>query len=79
LVVEFWPYGMKRVDSFGLMKAALAHYSGFHNLRQNPYRFHRIGDLDTLYAELDEAGERGEDGYTNILIIPTAGAAFSQC
>jgi hypothetical protein len=53
---------MKRVDYFGLMKAALVNYVGFHNIWQNPNSFRPISDLDDLYAELDKAGDFGEIG-----------------
>jgi len=77
LVAEFWPYGMKRVNSFELMKVALANYAGFHDLWRHPNRFRPISDLDDLYAELDKAGDFSEPGspghasgrFTNILAI----------
>ncbi len=84
LVAEFWPYGMKRANSFGLMKAALANYAGFHNLWQNPNRFRPISELDDLYEELDKAGDFSEIGspghasgrFTNILAIGKTDAGF---
>jgi hypothetical protein len=87
--MEFWPYGMKRVNSFELMKAALANYARFHNLWQNPNSFRPISDLDDLYVELDKAGDFGEIGadqhrpaghasgrFTNILEIGKTDAGF---
>lgn len=71
LVVEFWPDGMKRVNSFELMKAALKNYGGFYNLWESPRRFRPIGDLNDLYAELYTAGELGGIGFTVILVIGT--------
>jgi hypothetical protein len=80
---------MKRVDYFGLMKAALANYVGFHNIWQNPNSFRPISDLDDLYAELDKAGDFGEIGadqrrppghasgrFTNILVIGKTNAVL---
>jgi FkbM family methyltransferase len=69
LVMEFDPYLMKRVNSFALMKTALANYVGFHDLWQNPYRFRPISELDDLYVEHDRAREQGKLGFTNILAI----------
>jgi FkbM family methyltransferase len=69
LVMEFDPYLMKRVNSFGLMKAALANYAGFHDLWQNPTRFRPISELDALYAEHEKARGLGKIGFTNILAI----------
>jgi FkbM family methyltransferase len=71
LVVEFWPDGMKRVNSFELMKTALTNYEGFYDLWRNPSRFRPIGDLDDLYEELHKAGELGELGFTDLLVIGT--------
>lgn len=74
LVMEFDPYLMKRVNSFELMKTALANYAGFHDLWQNPHRFRPISELDDLYAEHDRAREHGKIGFTNILAISKTGA-----
>jgi hypothetical protein len=89
LVMEFWPYGIKRVNYFELMKAALSNHAGFHNLWQNLNSFRPISDLDDLYAELDKAGDFDEIGadqrrplghasgrFTNILAIGKADAGF---
>jgi FkbM family methyltransferase len=69
LVMEFDPYLMQRVNSFELMKDALADYAGFHDLWQNPNRFRPISDLDDLYTEYDKARKLGEIGFTKILVI----------
>jgi FkbM family methyltransferase len=50
LVLEFWPYGIKRVNSFKFLKASLAGYGGFYDLA-SPERFRPIEDLDELYAQ----------------------------
>jgi hypothetical protein len=89
LVMEFWPYGIKRVNYFELMKAALSNHAGFHNLWQNLNSFRPISDLDDLYAELDKAGDFDEIGadqrrplghasgrFTNILAIGKTDAGF---
>ena len=68
LVVEFWPHGMERVNSFELMKTALTNYTGFYDL-ENPSRFRPIGDLDDLYVEQHKAGELGKIGFTSILVV----------
>jgi hypothetical protein len=86
VVLEFQPYLMKRANSFGLMKGALANYAGFYDLWQKPYRFRPISDLDDLYAELGKAGDFAEIGagkrrrpghvsgrFTNILAIGKTG------
>ena len=78
LVMEFDPHLMKRVNSFGLMKAAIANYVGFHDLWRHPNRFRPISDLDDLYAELDKEREFGEIGFTNVLVIGKANAGFSR-
>jgi hypothetical protein len=74
LVMEFDPYLMRRVNSFGLMKAALGNYAGFHDLWQNPSRFRPISELDALYAEHEKARELGKIGFTNILAIRKTGS-----
>lgn len=51
MVLEFWPYGMKRAASFAPLKEALRDYESFHVLGA-----HRpaepIAALDALYAEV---------------------------
>lgn len=69
LVMEFDPHLMKRVDSFKLMRDALADYRGFYDLWRNPDRFRPINDLDKLLIELITERESGATGFTNILVI----------
>jgi FkbM family methyltransferase len=76
LVLEFDPYLMKRVNSFGLIKDALANYAGFHDLWHDSNNFHPIGDLDNLYEKHTKARQLGEIGFTNILAIGKTEVSF---
>jgi len=67
LIVEFWPYGMKRAGSFDAFKSAIAHYEGYFDLG-NPDKMHRIDTFDNLYKTIGEV-EEGSHGYTDILIL----------
>jgi FkbM family methyltransferase len=63
IALEFWPYGMERADSYGALRAAIAHYSGFYDL-SNPGDLRPLSDLDPLRVEL------GPDGhFTDILVV----------
>lgn len=66
LVVEFWPYAMKRSGSYPALRQALldAGYDVFHDLGTNspPTRL-TGGTLDTLYRRLGETGP-----YTDLLL-----------
>jgi FkbM family methyltransferase len=67
LIVEFWPYGMKRAGSFDAFKSAVAHYDGYFDLG-NPDKMHSIDTLDNLYKAIGEVKEVSL-GYTDILIL----------
>ena len=67
LIVEFWPYAMKRAGSFGALKSAVAHYDGYFDLR-NPDKMHSIDTLDDLYKAIGEI-EDGSHIDTDILIL----------
>jgi FkbM family methyltransferase len=69
LVLEFWPYGMKRTGAYPLMKNALlgAGYSHFYELIGNPpeRRLLDEANLDELFHRLE--GEPGR--FTDILVV----------
>ena len=64
LVVEFWPYGMLRADSFSALCAAVAHYNGFFDLAKPAQRLRKLSELDDLFKEIGPDGQ-----YTDILLI----------
>lgn len=63
MVVEFWPGGMKKCQSFEALKKAAKNYEKFVDLK-NPTVSCRIDELDKLYVSLGE----GED-FTDILLM----------
>jgi FkbM family methyltransferase len=64
LVLEFWPYGILRADSFAALQRSVAHYRGFHDLERPELPLRPIQELDKLFAEL------GPDGpFTDILVV----------
>lgn len=66
LVAEFWPYAMKRAQSFAKFRAAVAHYRGFVDLgAQDSARLRPIAELDALFESLD----RDKDAYTDIAVL----------
>lgn len=67
LIVEFWPYGMKRAGSFDALKSAVAHYDGYFDLG-NPDKIYSIDALDNLYKAIGEI-EEGPNIDTDILIL----------
>ena len=64
LVLEFWPYGMKRAGSFSALTESLAGYSQFLDLESSAGRLRPIAELELLYRELGE-----EQAFTDILVI----------
>ena len=63
LVVEFWPYGMKRAESFPALRMALTGYRGFYDL-ERPDRIRPISELDALWNAMGLDG-----GFTDILVL----------
>jgi FkbM family methyltransferase len=64
LVLEFWPYGMKRSGAFKPLVDNLAHYSQFRVLANNT-AFRPITELPALYDEVSEH----YGSYTDILVV----------
>ena len=64
LVLEFWPYGMLRADSFPSLQRAIAHYRGFHDLKRPKLPARPIKELEALFTELGPEG-----AFTDILVI----------
>lgn len=71
VVVEFWPYGMKRADCYPALRTAVQAYRSFYDLseaRPKPVAL-TAESLDRLYAAL------GEDGrHTDLLLTNTLSA-----
>lgn len=63
LVLEFWPYGMLRAESFAALREALAGYRGFYDL-EKPERLRPMADIDALFEEMGVEGR-----FTDILVI----------
>ena len=64
LVLEFWPYGMLRSDSFSALCSSLVHYSGFFNLAKALDGLRKMTELESLFHEIGSAGQ-----FTDILVI----------
>jgi FkbM family methyltransferase len=64
LVLEFWPYGMLRADSFSSLQRSIAHYRGFHDLERPMLPLRPIRELARLFAELEPDAR-----FTDILVI----------
>jgi len=63
LVIEFWPYGMNRANSFEILKESLKGYNGFYDL-DAPSEFHEIIMLDNYFKKI------GIDGnFVDLLVI----------
>jgi hypothetical protein len=63
LVLEFWPYGMLRSDSFSaLCRSTL--YKGFFDLGKPTQPLKKMDELQTLFHELGRDGQ-----FTDILVI----------
>ena len=63
LVIEFWPYGMERANSFDKLKNSLKGYNGFYDLN-DPTEFYSIAKLDDYF---DKIGIDGD--FVDLLVI----------
>jgi FkbM family methyltransferase len=68
MVVEFWPYGMKRANSYAALRAAVTGYSQYYDLSEREPRPVDMSDsaLDSLYQRLEE---KGINKFTDILLV----------
>lgn len=67
LVIELWPYGMKRAGLFSSLKAALlqTNYESFYNLSKTNEKLALTHDaLGAIYVSLGEFGN-----FTDLLIL----------
>lgn len=64
MVLEFWPYGMKRARSYEALRRALSNYCQFYDLAETTARPQPIAMLDALFARFEADGRR----YTDILV-----------
>jgi FkbM family methyltransferase len=65
VVIEFWPYGMRRADSYGSVKRAMMNYQVFFDLSSQVSVPVRISEssIDQLYKSLGEY-----QSYTDLLL-----------
>jgi FkbM family methyltransferase len=64
LVLEFWPYGMLRSDSFSALCSSTLQYNGFLDLAKPTQPLRKMNELQSLFHEVGPAGE-----FTDILVI----------
>ncbi len=64
LVLEFWPYGMDRTQSYAGLRAAVMRYENYYDLSESDPGLKPTTDIDVLYRTLEQA-----DGYTDILLV----------
>jgi len=64
LVLEFWPYGMMRSDSFEALRQTTKHYRGFIALDDSTRQMRPMLDLPLLFEKLGTGGM-----FTDILVI----------
>lgn len=64
LVLEFWPYGMRRAGSYPALRSAALRYENFFDLSERQPARRPTLELDALYAKLEETGD-----YTDILLV----------
>jgi FkbM family methyltransferase len=64
LVLEFWPYGLNRTQSYADLRAAITSYATYYDLSDGDPMPRRTSDIDMLYRRLEETG-----GQTDILLV----------
>jgi hypothetical protein len=64
LVLEFWPYGMLRSDSFLALRSSTVHYSGFFDLAKPMHGLRKMTELGNLFDEIGSGGQ-----FMDILVI----------
>ena len=66
MVIEFWPYGMKRFNAFVALKSTIMSYGKYYDLAEENGCAVEITEstIDGLYQRLGDAGD-----WTDILVI----------
>ena len=64
MVIEFWPYGMSRADSYHPLRKAMLGYEYFFDLSDEQPKPRMINEVDALYKKLGEGGAS-----TDILLL----------
>lgn len=64
LVLEFWPYGMLRSDSFSALCSSTLQYNGFFDLAKPTQPLRKMNELQNLLYEIGPDGQ-----FTDILVI----------
>ncbi len=66
MVIEFWPYGMERANSYSALRTAISVYSQYYDLSEKEPTPVKMSDsaLDRLYQTLEKKG-----GFTDILLV----------
>jgi FkbM family methyltransferase len=64
LVLEFWPYGMHRAQSYPDLRTAFMCYETYYDLSHDDPQPQRTSNLDALYRTLEQTG-----GHTDILLV----------
>jgi FkbM family methyltransferase len=64
IVLEFWPYGIKRAGSYELLKSSILRYQWFYDLSEEDPKAMSTNSIDELYHILGETGD-----FTDIMLI----------
>ena len=64
LVLEFWPYGMDRTQSYAGVRATVMSYETYYDLSESEPKPRHTTAIDALHQTLEQAG-----GYTDILLV----------
>jgi hypothetical protein len=73
MVLEFWPYGLDRVDGFSRLARSLEGFGSLHNLRSQDWQNApslQARDLMELREELLSDSMTGGLGHADLLCIP---------
>ena len=63
LVLEFWPYGLDRTQSYAALRAAVMRYESYYDLCEADPKATPTSEIDALYRTLEGSG-----GYTDLLL-----------
>lgn len=64
LVLEFWPYGLDRTQSYAALRAAVMRYESYYDLSEPDSTAKPTSEIDALYRTLEQSA-----GYTDLLLI----------
>ena len=71
MVIEFWPYGMKRAHAYDGLRKSISSYSHYYDLSENEPKAIAMSEaaIDSLYKNFEDMDKKGGINFTDLLLV----------